>query len=350
MSYAIVSDVHLHNWSPFSTSTDSGINSRLEIILNALREATNALKSGDRLYITGDLFHVRGHITPSVLNPTLDLFKELIKRNIIIRIIPGNHDLESKNTSALTNAVQALESIGCFVCNESSSFPDDMVVMVPWIDNLDELRAVLKGLSKDAGKRVSEYTLMIHAPLNDVIPIPDHGLSPEELASLNFKRVFCGHYHHHKEFKDGIYSVGALTHQTWSDVGTLAGFITVNDKDEVRHRETAAPKFSDFGEIEEEEDANFVCTGNYVRVQLGEATEKEIREIREAIINEYGAAGCVVKSTPKPIGVTRSATISSGASIENSIEDWIKNHLDLAIHAKVNQACADILKETSTSE
>jgi DNA repair exonuclease SbcCD nuclease subunit len=345
MPYAIVSDVHLHNWSPFSSITKDGLNSRLQIILDALGYACATLDMGDRLYIAGDLFHVRGHITPSVQNPTLDFFKEIRERGIVPRIIPGNHDLESKNTTQLTNAVQALEGIGCDICNSTTVYTDDKIVMIPWMESLEELRQEIKAQANSLKGKVKEYSLIIHAPLNGVIPIPDLGLSPEELAAHGFKRVFCGHYHNHKEFADGIFSVGALTHQTWSDVGTRAGFIYVDENDKLVQEATDAPQFMDY-----EEGYESLLQSNYVRVKLCEATEKEIVTIRESIIKEYYAAGCVVKSVPKPVGVTRSSTVNSGASIETSIEDWVKDNIKSELQKQVSAACASILQETATSE
>lgn len=362
MSYVVISDVHLHNWSPFSFTCEDGTNNRLKIILEAIKESTAPLKPGDRLYITGDLFHVRGHISPTVLNPTIDLFKSIIASGIIVRIIPGNHDLESKDTSRLSNAVQALESIGCDICNEVKIYEDDQVIMVPWFDSLDDLRRVITDVRTDlegyydphpmnANSAEAEYSLMIHAPLNGVLPIPENGLSPEELNDLGYKRVFCGHYHNHKCFEGGVFSVGALTHQTWSDVNTKAGFILVNENDMLTHHETSAPKFVDYEDVYSDLEALELCEGNYVRVKLGEATDKEIRQIREEVASEYKAAGVKVQSTPKPVGVQRSSSVSSGASIEKSIEEWIGGSIEDNNFAKeVNSTCMDILSEVSSGD
>lgn len=350
----IVSDVHLHNWSPFSHITSDGVNSRLQTILDALDEATQSIGKGDTLYITGDLFHVRGHIQPSVMNPTLELFKKIIARKIKVRIIPGNHDLESKNTTKLTNALQALEAVGCEIVNELTVFEDEKVVMVPWVDSLDDLRHIITDVRMDLGDQEEddprytpqeEYTLMIHAALNGVISIPDSGLDAEELEDLSYKEVFCGHYHNHKSFEGDVYSVGALTHQTWSDVGTVAGYILVHDSGAITHQSTSAPKFVDYDDEWSDEEALDKCEGNYVRVKLGQVTEKEIREIRECIESDYKALGVIVKSIPTPVGVTRTASIGSGASIETSISDWVKTNIPDDIKKEVSKSSLKILQE-----
>lgn len=344
---AIVSDVHLHNWSPFSTINDLGVNTRLKNTLNALSEVALELSKGDTMYIAGDLFHVRGHITPSVQNPTIDLFRKLANE-IKIRIIPGNHDLESKDTSKLTNAVQALKEVGCEICNEPTYYEDDKFFMIPWIDSLDDLKKEIQKAAESVPE-VSETSLIIHAPLNEVISIPDNGLSAEELEAYGFKRVFCGHYHNHKGFNDKVYSVGALTHQTWSDVNSLAGYILI-DGEKLTHCQTEAPKFVDFDDNWEEKDIASHVAGNYVRVKLGEASEKEIRQIKDSLVSEYGAFGCHVISTPKPVGVSRNRSVSSGESIQQSIKDWIDENIDKDISSSVYTECEAILNDIEVVE
>lgn len=82
--YGVISDCHVHEWSQFSTVLPTGVNSRLQEILDEIGLAAFDVSSngGDTLYITGDLFHVRGSVSPKVLNPVKDLFTALTK--------PGN--------------------------------------------------------------------------------------------------------------------------------------------------------------------------------------------------------------------------------------------------------------------
>lgn len=354
MTQIIMSDIHLHNWTSFSKSDKNGTNTRLLDILNAIREAVAQLESGDRLYITGDLFHVRGQIAPSVMNPTLELFEEIVERGIVVRVIPGNHDLESKETHRLTNAVQALKGLGVEVVNETKIFEDDKVIMIPWVDKLDDLRHTMLDVRMDLEDDPNdpgyapqeEYTLMIHAPLNGVINIPDNGLTPDELDDLGFKRVLCGHYHNHKIFDGGVISVGALTHQSYRDIDSLAGYIQIDDDDALTHHVTSAPKFIEFDPDWTEEECINNCAGNYVRVSLGEVTEKEIVDIRNAIVNEYEALAVTIKSSPKTKTATRSSTsVSNGASIEKSIEAWVKDNIDSSQRRAVTDASLKTLEE-----
>lgn len=348
--YAIISDVHLHNWSVFASTNSNGENTRLRIILDEIRTVANQLvhkqASNRRMYIAGDLFHVRGKIAPSVLNPTLELFRELSQSpyDIEFRIIPGNHDLESKDTNALNNAVQALESIGCVICNVSTVFHDDNVVMIPWYDKLDELRAEIQFMADEV--EAGEHSLIIHAPLNGVIKgLPDLGLSPDELLDYGFQNVFCGHYHNHVRFVDSkgkrsVYSVGALTHQTWSDVATHCGGLLV-DAGSVSSVESFAPRFVDYDLTWSEAEAEVHCEGNYIRMRLEEATEKEILELREQL-KSWGALGSVIEARPKPKEAVRSGSVQAGASLSVSVAEWIDANVQDAKEA-VQKECDDVL-------
>ncbi|MFH4134446.1 serine/threonine protein phosphatase, partial [Acinetobacter baumannii] len=186
---------------------------------------------GTHLYHTGDLFHVRGSISPSVLNPTIATYKVIQQLlGIKVRILAGNHDLEFREANRNGSAVTALEGIGCEIINETSLFLDERVAMIPWFQDVNELKSEIERVKLQINsmpsrsplrtiETVSDWTLMIHAPVDGVIAgIPSHGLSATWLGSQGFKRVFAGHYHHHKDFGNGVYSVGALTHNSWSDV------------------------------------------------------------------------------------------------------------------------------------
>ena len=88
--YLVMSDVHLHDWSAFS-QVDNGVNTRLKIILREIVRAAGHLKKhgGDKIVITGDLFHVRGKLAPSVLNPVTDVFRRLVESGFEIHALPG---------------------------------------------------------------------------------------------------------------------------------------------------------------------------------------------------------------------------------------------------------------------
>lgn len=345
--FGVCSDPHLHNWSAFSTTLADGTNSRLNAILNEILQAAMNTKAagGKRLYIAGDLFHVRGSVSPTVLNPAIDLFTALADSGIETRILTGNHDLESRDSEKLSSACETLRSVlGVKVVSEPLTFHDDKVVMIPWYDSMDRVRVEIDRLVAACGMSVSEYSLILHAPLNSVIAgIPDHGFYAAELAKHGFKHVFCGHYHSHKQFPGNVFSVGATTHQTWSDVGTLAGHVIVDDK-RVAFFESTAPKFVDFDHRWDDDEAIERCANNFIRVRLGAATDEEVQMIRDHV-TALGAAGCVVQAIPVPktAATTRAASAAAAPTTRQSINDWIKSNS--ALGEPLETLCASIMDE-----
>lgn len=348
----IISDTHCHSWSSFSKPLPSGINNRLQHILDGILQAgrETLAAGGTTLYITGDLMHKRGEISPMVLNPLIDTFDELDNMGIETRVLTGNHDLESRNSEALSNSCESLrKSKGVKIVSKPTMFGDDKVAMVPWYDSIDDVRKHIKTLVSEIEliDDVSEWTLMLHAPVNGVlIGIPDHGFYAKELEVLGFKRVFSGHYHNGKEFPGDVFSVGALTHQTWNDVGTTAGILIASDAGVVR-TETKAPKFKDFDLSWDDDTAAQECEGNYMRLKLGEATDDEITMLRDHI-SGLGGVGVLVQAIPIPKGVAKSRTAATVAAptVRQSINEWISAHSPAKGRTEIEKLAAAIMDES----
>lgn len=359
MTYIVSSDWHAHNWSQFSTTVD-GINSRLTDILHEIeRQAIDANTRGiKRIYVAGDVFHVRGSIKPTVFNPLADMLaKCVVNYGVEFRIMPGNHDLEGRDSERLSSAITQLGQIsGVVVASEPTAFEDDMVLMIPWHDTRERLARAIDGMKSafDHEMDPSEWDLILHTGINGVlIGMPDHGWSPEELATFGFKRVFSGHYHHHKVFMtephgesfpvQPIVSIGALTHQTWSDVGTAAGYIVV-DCDSFEHVQSTAPRFVDFDFEEVEHVGPDVYQNCYVRVRGIELEESETREMRDAIM-EHGAKGVVIDPLRKS-ETKRKITTSTAEAVR--LEAQIKDYSDEMfgdLAGAINEEAQNILAE-----
>lgn len=341
--YGIVSDQHFHDWHQFATVGSDGVNSRLKSTLSELRRCADTVKKqgGSVIVNAGDTFHVRGNLTPSVLNPVLDLHRELVEEGLEIIAIPGNHDLENRETRRLSSSATTLEGVGVKVANDvGGEVLRDGLLCVPWISNFDDLQKVLEKWAKSPD--ANELDVVLHAPLNDVIPgLPDKGLDAVYLKSLGFKRVFCGHYHSNKEVQPSIWSIGALCHQTWSDVGSKAGFMLVY-ADRVQWFSTHAPQFVEIDGDTDADEIPLLVDGNYVKARINVAKESEIAELRDTLTG-FGAAGVVIHAERDHAATSRTgASVSAGASIAASIGDFIKTK-GYPHEAALNALCADIL-------
>jgi DNA repair exonuclease SbcCD nuclease subunit len=342
--YGLMADVHLHAWSSFSTTLRDGMNSRLAGLLSEIRRcATEVVAAGGRnVIIAGDVFHIRGSVAPSVLNPTCDTLRDIGKTlGVKFIILAGNHDLEGKEATRLGSAITALECEHVHICNKVHIDAELGVMLVPWIESIASLKEEIVALTKLDAHDHRNFDLILHAPIDGVIKgLPLHGLSPEWLAELGFKRVAGGHYHNHKRFEGNIMSIGALAHHTWSDIGTKAGFLLVHP-DKVDWRKSHLPEFIDLSQLVDldPDDIPFMVDKNYVRVKVEASKSKDVEKARKELI-DMGAAAVIVQSMPKPPvreGSER-ATVSAGGSLEVSVVDFIKGSPSVSVEEVTKQA------------
>jgi len=339
--YVILSDLHLHDWSTFSTINENGVNSRLQIIIDEVTRAKDTLleNGGDTMILAGDIFHTRGKLSPEVINPVVSLFTNLCKE-ISVYGIPGNHDLASDDSQWLTSAASVLGACGVTMLNDSGIVND--IVMIPWHKDISELKIELEKMSSAVGR--ATHDVVIHAPVDGVIDgIPSHGLNDEYLADLGYKRVFSGHYHNHVDFHNGVYSIGATTHQTWSDVGAKAGFLLVTDRS-VRRFASHAPSFVDiYSDMTEEELLD--CDGNYVRAKIGKATPEDISEVRADLLKR-GAAGVVIQAIKtSEISSREGIEVGESVSLSVSVNSYIESVLESDNPKDLAILCDNILNE-----
>lgn len=345
--YGLMADVHFHNWSAFSNVSERGVNSRLESLIKEVYRCAKEVKSagGDTLVIAGDIFHVRGSVAPSVLNPVTDCFRELKHEGIEVFMLAGNHDLEGKGSNRVSSAITALEDSCTVISEHGSTVIDANTILIPWFEDLAELKEELVLLSETPYARSQD--VVIHAPIDGVIKgLPNSGLDPEWLGNLGFKRVFAGHYHNHIAFPCQVYSIGALAHHTWSDVGHKAGFLIVSEYD-VKWFKSHLPEFIDIIPAEmSESDVELLVEGNYARAKLSSSKVSDVNDMR-AWLTGSGAVGVIIQSVKEAVTErdgSVSKSYSSGATLEVSISEYVRSlsipHSDLVL-----DGCQKILAE-----
>jgi DNA repair exonuclease SbcCD nuclease subunit len=356
--FGLMADLHLHAWSAFSSTLPSGLNSRLSGLLSEIRRCAGEVKAagGDTIVLAGDIFHVRGSVSPTVMNSTRDCLIQIYRElGVSFQIMPGNHDLESKESTRLSSAVTSLEGEGVWITNAPNYIKASRTALVPWVENIDDLKAAIAELGTGVGvdKFLRANTdLIIHAPIDGVIKgLPNCGLDPEYLAALGFKRVFAGHYHNHKCFDGSVYSIGALAHHTWSDVGTKAGYLIIHE-DRVEYRKSHLPEFVDLNQLVdiEPETIPFVVDHNYVRVKVEASKSRDVEAARQELL-DMGALAVIVQAQPKPPERTSTATrptVASGASLEVSVNDFIKGMPDID-QAEVAKAAMSVLASVDSA-
>lgn len=347
--YGVISDTHNHSWRAFSKVLPSGVNSRLQQTLDETRRCADEVKKagGNLLIHCGDMFHVRGSVTPSVLNPTLALYKELIADGMNIVLAAGNHDAEDNSITDLGSAITALREVGCVTINSNCyiaplTLTSGGLLAIPWSTKEQVLEALGdKGYCSVENRAKTD--VFIHAGIDGVIKgLPNHGLTVEDLSAFGYRRIFAGHYHNHKNLGSGVYSVGALTHQTWSDVGSKAGFLLVTD-DSVEWRASRAPQFIEIDEKTSPEDIPLLADGNYVRARITTNKDSEVTEFRNYLTG-CGAKGVSLICNSASEVIRTGSSVKAGSSLEVSVSEYIESQ-EIEHKKDVSKLCAEILTD-----
>jgi len=356
--FAVLSDIHCHDWSLFSRTNSDGVNSRLQIILDEmLRSATVLHGAGGRVMIwTGDIFHTRGVINPEVLNPLRDTVRKILEMGIDIYVEPGNHDLKSRDTCELSSAVQNLEMKvdgggELLVINKVTRIVRDGHIMgfVPWRARTEDLLADLELLAKSDDH--DKMDVFIHVGIDGVLPgMPASGITDKLLGKFGFRHIFAGDYHNHKVLEHGVISVGATTHQTWGDVGSKAGFLLVDGATgRVTYQASHAPSFIDLTGLSEDE-MQMECDGNYVRFRGPPMSQSDINKLKEHFL-AWGAKGVSIE-VPRALTAARSTTTpATGLSIDQSVANYVDGKKDIPAHINreaVKRRAVEVLDRART--
>ncbi|EBY1977419.1 metallophosphoesterase [Salmonella enterica subsp. enterica serovar Corvallis] len=357
LPYGVISDPHYHRWDAFATTNADGLNSRLEIQLDATKEAAKAMKAAGckHMLVAGDTFHVRGAISPSVLHFVTETYEWIIKElGLEVVMLAGNHDLETNDSVYSANAAASLRSIGVeIVCGKRShsiKMGDVTVHLISWRNNHAELISDLKTLR--SGLDGDNHDVVVHTSINKAIPtMPDVGIDAQELKDIGFRLLLSGHYHNHKEVLPGVVSIGALTHQNWGDVGSLAGFMIVNPDGTFTHHETSAPKFVNLEDDVEDDQIR----GNYVRFRAVVESDEEGIKLQN-VLKTMGAKGVVcnfIRKASMMEGAASTAETSKIDSLGESVAAYCKivhdtdGGFDLS---KLDMLCQEILTEAESAE
>ena len=262
-NFAVVADVHVHNFSRFSgVRGEDGLNARGRLCVKTLWRAVQAaVQDGARvMFVAGDLFHVR-RPEPAIIAAVQGVFYQW-RDQCRFFVIPGNHDMLDDTASGGNTACQPLNRVAV-ICNDPTMFDEtrtfpgfsERVLCVPFQSRVpmrEHLAEIL--LSKDfsmATKLITHVGVFDddgHAPpwqkkARDAISV-------DELFSLmakhgSIKTAYVGNYHQPGDWwRDGmrIVQVGALCPNGFGEAG-LEGAVAVDYGDKPVCHIVDGPRF-----------------------------------------------------------------------------------------------------------
>ncbi len=325
MKFMASGDWHFHPYKTHSKLID-GINSRLLDIKNAWFEMVDLAvgKGCDAITVSGDVFHVRGHIKPSVFNMVVQCFQYAVDQGLDVYLISGNHDLETYKAGDLSTALYTLASIKSEKHGSEVIFLDDSHVSkknnitlmgIPYIHSTGDFKAVLEKVNE-----IQPDVLLIHQGIDEFKPaagIPDTGLKELDLEETG-GWVLAGHYHK-KHRVNKVIQVGAPVQHNFGDEGQERGcWLIDTEADTAEFYKLTYPEFLTV-EADGVKDLPKELEGKIVNIVSTKLKNAE-KLVEKAL--ENGAVSVQVKII-KEFSATHEKEIKMGAP-EVMVADFIK--------------------------
>ncbi len=343
MRFVVVSDVHAHNWSACSTTTN-GLNSRLlDTTLELTRVRQHMLHYGIKYIVNcGDLFHVRGKPPTEAVNLMLANAKSLKKQGAEQFYLRGNHDtsLESKHHS-----LEPFKEYG-LVIDKPMRFKieDTECVGIPYCVTIEELEEGLK-LVRPKTKLLFMHQGVHGVPLRSGY-IPGEMMKPSLLPKSTLLNIL-GHYHEYQWINKNSLYVGSLTQHNWGDEGIGKYFLEVririppDELLEVNEQLTRAPQFKTL--YEGSLLKGFDIQNNFCRFHLYQSISHRASEIRDTLMSN-GARHVefvIIPDTEK----MSTAKMKSGMVGKKTIRKFVKGADTILDRKALSKLGGDILDQ-----
>lgn len=344
MKFLLTSDLHLHPWPAFSSITAEGINSRLKLTCERVRDMSNmaADEGCEAVLFAGDLFHVK-----RIEAETIDVAVRAFAGTRIPWFgVPGNHDQathgpDGRHSARAISAIQWLDAAGGRTALFKRGAESLTVYGIPYVRDREELKREI-----DAAPKCD--VLLMHAGFagafmgSDYIADLGDCADPEWVYGKKFKLVVTGHFHQGQvimkaETKDLGYDIqrpsndgqytsyregetiivpGAPESHNWGDKDSVRGcWILDTAARKATFKKLSSPEFVEVRVMSDAERAK----GNYVRVpECCEAEPGLMKRLQQE------ASGVTVEFTPqvsaKPM---RGYEVGAGDRPEDVLQKYV---------------------------
>jgi DNA repair exonuclease SbcCD nuclease subunit len=298
MKVLFFTDLHLDNWSAFSTTTTGGYNSRfiqqLTVLEGILRYAE---QHNCTVVFGGDLFNRRLLIPTDVMHLTYELLAAYDKQTIYF--VVGNHDIYDWNSSH--NSLAVLNEMShVYVIDESTSVYTDHNVHLRLVPH----GALLPTSSASLREEVQDYyeVMVTHYGVNEARLGPKdfkmkEDLTVKQLKELNYDLILLGHIHKPQVLADNIIVMGSVMAHSFHETDEKKYYYVLDTETrEFVKYESEAPKFVTIDIKTKAQLKKLVLIdGNYYRVNIltTKITPKDTAELagRNVIISYTKASG-----------------------------------------------------------
>jgi DNA repair exonuclease SbcCD nuclease subunit len=245
MKVLFFTDLHLDNWSAFSTTVAGGYNSRfmqqLNVLENILAYAEN---ENCTIVFGGDLYNRRLLIPSDVLHKTYELLAAYNKQTIYFVI--GNHDIYDWNSENNSLAVLG-EMDHVRIIDQATSVHTDHGVHLSLVPH----GALLPTSSASLRKAIPDFyeVLVTHYGVNEARLGPKDfkmkdDLTVKQLRELNYDLVLLGHIHKPQTLDKNIIVMGSVMGHSFHETDEEKYFYVLDTETKVfMQYPSSAPQF-----------------------------------------------------------------------------------------------------------
>ena len=233
----IFSDIHFHEYKPFSIPTEHGIGSRFHWLLTAFQTIIEyAHKENiEHIFFLGDLFHQRTLLYSIVFDKVSDVINDAVKSGIKFHFILGNHDYIYNNDTS-PSIVKRFSGVD-IIDNAKIYNIKDYNISIACIPFRFDIENLKRDLSYVESKTKPGDLLFGHFELSGAKVVDEYVLKdsvdPKLFSDLHFNTIFSGHIHTSQTIQLGkskIEFVGHTLHNTFNDGNTKYGFYVYDFK------------------------------------------------------------------------------------------------------------------------
>lgn len=262
MKIAFTADWHFNDWKPFSKIIEFegyNLNSRLvDTILTFRKFYGQCMENQVDLVINlGDIFHMRNLFNMFFFNLVYREFQNQAHPELRTWILPGNHDLESKNSDPLEASVysfDAIETMTVFGKPAIMEYKGNVFYFMPYTGDKKVREKHLEKFTKQTKKNKKGLNILLYhgivtgAALGGVKA--KGGIPIRKLKPFDF--TFCGDVHIHQALGLGnIVYTGAPMQQNFGDEGQKRGYVLFDTKTkEWEFKPLKSPKFYKTGNLQ----------------------------------------------------------------------------------------------------
>lgn len=284
---------------------------------------------GDKIFILGDLFDNRNHLTLRIISFALDLFNKFEKNNLEVVLITGNHDLRNNN-DALNTSVRILERypmVEIFTESKIYEFSNKKILLMPWINVLSEQKAIMKKYSNQVDYLFTHSDLR-GAKTNLKNSVIMHGATIADFVA--YPKVYASHIHLYQKIDNFTY-LGNPFHMDRNDKGNKKG-ITILDFDnntESFIENDYSPQYITV-EIKEESDFEKIDNskkGDFIDIIVNNSTIINNKGIRKKLEDLSKKQTIATIKQIDDINIDNVDLDLEKLDIDFSIEDMLRNYI-----------------------